>query len=192
AGRALGARQLRLGPGRVCGAARAPVRVLEVPLRVPAVQWEVQLGDPGELPLGAGHRGGERRERERGAARRVERLLSGAAGSGGGRVHAALLRRRGHGASRVARAAARRAALAVTPAAGVVAAVVAAQAGGAAAFPGSTRAAGHAGAIFANPAALATVSRLAFDASYQRASASDTVFYAAAVATRLPRLDWGA
>ncbi len=90
----------------------------------------------------------------------------------------------------------------MTPAAGVVAAVVAAQAGGAAAFPGSTRAAGlagagaalvgDAGAIFANPAALATVSRLAFDASYQRASASDTVFYAAAVATRLPRLDWGA
>ena len=90
----------------------------------------------------------------------------------------------------------------MTPAAGVVAAVVAAQAGGVAAFPGSTRAAGlagagaalvgDAGAIFANPAALATVSRLAFDASYQRASASDTVFYAAAVATRLPRLDWGA
>jgi hypothetical protein len=90
----------------------------------------------------------------------------------------------------------------VTPAAGVVAAVVAVQAPGAAAFPGSTRAAGlagagaalvgDAGAIFANPAALATVSRLAFDASYQRATASDTVFYAAAVATRLPRLDWGA
>jgi hypothetical protein len=90
----------------------------------------------------------------------------------------------------------------VTPAAGVVAAVMAVQAPGAAAFPGSTRAAGlagagaalvgDAGAIFANPAALATVSRLAFDASYQRATASDTVFYAAAVATRLPRLDWGA
>ena len=65
---------------------------------------------------------------------------------------------------------------------------------------GSTRAAGlagagaalvgDAGAIFANPAAIATVHRLAFDGSYQQ-YLGGTTFGGAALALRLGRFDWG-
>jgi hypothetical protein len=68
-------------------------------------------------------------------------------------------------------------------------------------LPGSTRAAGlagagaavvgDAGAIFANPAAIATVHRVALDVAYER-HAGDTTFGAAALALRLGRFDWGA
>ncbi len=67
-------------------------------------------------------------------------------------------------------------------------------------FPGSTRAAGlggagaavvgDAGAIFENPAAIATVHRMAFDGSYQQ-YVGGTTFGSAALAVRLPRFDWG-
>jgi hypothetical protein len=69
-----------------------------------------------------------------------------------------------------------------------------------ASFSGSTRAAGlagagaavagDAGAIFANPAAIATVHRVAFDGSYER-HPGGTTFGAAALALRLGRFDWG-
>ena len=68
------------------------------------------------------------------------------------------------------------------------------------AFPGSTRAAGlggagaalvgDAGAVFANPAAIATVHRLALDGSYEQ-YLGGTTFGAGALALRLGRFDWG-
>ncbi len=67
-------------------------------------------------------------------------------------------------------------------------------------FPGSTRSAGlggagaalvgDAGAIFANPAALATVHRIAVEGSYAQYLGA-TTFGAAALAVRLGRFDWG-
>jgi hypothetical protein len=68
------------------------------------------------------------------------------------------------------------------------------------ALPGSTRAAGlggagaalvgDAGAVFANPAAIATVHRLALEGSYEQYLGS-TTFGAGALALRLGRFDWG-
>lgn len=82
-----------------------------------------------------------------------------------------------------------------------MASVLASQsAGSVAALPGSTRAAGlggagaalvgDAGAIFANPAALATVRHMVFEGFYER-YLFGTTLYGAALAARLPRLDWG-
>lgn len=69
-----------------------------------------------------------------------------------------------------------------------------------AAFPGSTRAAGlagagaalvgDAGAIFANPAAIATVRHVAVEGFYAQ-YLSGTTLYGAALTARLPKLDWG-
>jgi hypothetical protein len=67
-------------------------------------------------------------------------------------------------------------------------------------LPGSTRAAGlggagaalvgDAGAVFANPAAIATVRRLALEASYQQ-YLGRTAFGTGALALRVGRFDWG-
>src|SRR2546428_109811 len=68
------------------------------------------------------------------------------------------------------------------------------------ALPGSTRSAGlggagvalvgDAGALFANPAAIATVRRLAFEGSYEQ-YLGGTTFGAGAMALRVGRFDWG-
>src|SRR5213592_4129979 len=68
------------------------------------------------------------------------------------------------------------------------------------ALPGSTRSAGlggagvalvgDAGALFANPAAIATVRRLAFEGSYEQ-YLGGTTFGTGAMALRVGRFDWG-
>src|SRR2546422_3897303 len=68
------------------------------------------------------------------------------------------------------------------------------------ALAGSTRSAGlggagvalvgDAGALFANPAAIATVRRLAFEGSYEQ-YLGGTTFGAGAMALRVGRFDWG-
>jgi hypothetical protein len=84
----------------------------------------------------------------------------------------------------------------------MLASTVAAQTvGGVATLAGSTRAAGmggsgaaivgDAGALFANPAALATVHRLAVEAGYERYP-SGTALATGALALRVGGLDWGA
>src|SRR6266571_4744458 len=67
-------------------------------------------------------------------------------------------------------------------------------------LPGSTRSAGlggagaalvgDAGALFSNPAAIATVRRLAFEGSYEQ-YLGGTTFGAGAMALRVGRFDWG-
>lgn len=69
-----------------------------------------------------------------------------------------------------------------------------------AALPGSTRAAGlagagaalvgDAGAIFANPAAIATVRHVAVEGFYEQ-YVLGTTLYGAAFSARLPKVDWG-
>src|SRR5574341_2072583 len=85
---------------------------------------------------------------------------------------------------------------------GVVVSTLPAQSEGTvlAGLPGSTRSVGmggagaalvgDAGAIFANPAGIATVHRLAFEASVERYLAG-TSLSTAALAVRVGRLDWG-
>src|SRR5438445_11725110 len=79
----------------------------------------------------------------------------------------------------------------------------AAQSGGGAweSLPGSTRAAGlggagaalvgDAGAVFSNPAGIATIRHLSVEGSYEGYLAGSTLF-SAALALRLRRLNWGA
>lgn len=83
----------------------------------------------------------------------------------------------------------------------LVASLPAQTVGGVAALAGSTRAAGmggggaaivgDAGALFANPAGLATVHRLALEAGYESYPAGTTLA-TGAVALRVGRWDWGA
>ncbi|HMG19291.1 MAG TPA: hypothetical protein VK573_11240, partial [Gemmatimonadales bacterium] len=90
----------------------------------------------------------------------------------------------------------------MTPVAGMVAALLALQTEGSvvAVLPGTTRSAGlggagaalvgDAGAIFANPAAIATIRHLSIEGSYEPYLAG-TAVSTAAVALRVGRVTWG-
>jgi hypothetical protein len=90
----------------------------------------------------------------------------------------------------------------MTPVAGIVAALLALQSEGSivAVLPGSTRSAGlggagvalvgDAGAVFANPAGIATIRHLSIEGSYEPYLAG-TAISTAAIALRVGRLTWG-